>query len=269
MALLYNLIFLNVKLIKKIGFVVALLYCGVLRAQQGEFRLGFQLNPGLTWLNTDKRAVSNVGTNVTFGLAANGEFGISEQFAVATGVGLTFNRGGVLRHEIGGNFFPHSRLSDDAYNTGDKPLPDGTRLKYNLQYLEIPVSLKWRSPESGSLRYYVEAPVVTWALTLQRRGAIRAGDINTAKEDISKDVNPFNISLGLGAGVEYTVKRGTVITAGIFYHRGLLDITGDDATTASPNPDSNPFNPGDDYINTTENAKAVLNALVLRLGILF
>jgi len=259
-----------VKLIKKIGFLVALLYCTGLHAQHEGFRLGFQVTPGFSWMNTNKLSVSSVGTNAIIGLAAHGEFGISEHFSAVAGIGLTFNCGGKLRHVMGGNFFPQSRLSDDAYNTGDKPLPDGTRLKYSLQYLEFPVALKWRSPESkGPLRYYVEVPAVTWAFTLQRRGAIRAGDINTAKEDISKDVNPFNIMVGVGGGTEYTVSPGTIITAGIHYQRGLLDITGDQATVATPNPDDNPFDPTDDYINAAENAKAVLNAFVIRLGILF
>ncbi|HLF64462.1 MAG TPA: porin family protein [Saprospiraceae bacterium] len=261
--------FQNVKLIKKIGLIAAVLMHGSLFAQQGEFRLGFQVNPGIAWMTTNDLGISNVGTNLTVGIAAQGELGISDQLAIATGMGLTFNRGGKLRHETGGNFFPQSRLSNDAYNSGPKPLPDGTKLKYSLQYLEFPFALKWRPPENGLMRYYVEAPVLTWCFTLQRRGAIKAGDINTEKEDISKDVNPFNISLGIGGGLEYAMGQKTSLVAGLSFHRGLLDITSDNATTATPNPDDNPFDPNDDYILHKEDAHAALNTIVVRIGILF
>ena len=82
-----------------------------------------------------------------------------------------------------------SQLSDDSYNTGQKPLPDGTKLKYNLQYLDFSGGFKWHSQESGLIRYYVEVPVITWGFTVQRRGEIKAGDIDTRKEDIAKDVS--------------------------------------------------------------------------------
>ncbi len=240
-----------------------------LQAQEGEFRIGFLLNPGFAWMTTNDPGISNVGTNLSLGLTMRGEFGISERLAIATGIGLTFNRGGTIRHETGGNFFPKSRLSDDSYNTGQKPLPDGTKLKYNLQYLDFPIALKWRSQESGLFRYYVEAPIVTWGFTVQRRGEIKAGDINTKKEDISKDVGPFNMSLGLGGGIEYAIGQNTSFIAGLNFHRGLLDVTSDRATVATPNPNDNPFDPNDDYILHDEDANAVLNALVFRIGILF
>lgn len=257
------------KLIKKIGFVAVMLVCCQLRAQEGDFRLGFQLSPGFSWMTTNDRSISNVGTNMTIGLAARGEFGVSDRLAVTTGIGLTFNRGGTLRHETGGNFFPRSRLSDDSFNSGQKPLPDGSRLKYHLQYLQFPVALRWHVQGSELLKYYFEAPVLTWGFTVQRRGAIKAGDINTERENISKDVNPFNLSLGLGGGIEYAIGPKTSVVVGLSFQRGLLDVTNDKATKATLNPDDNPYDPNDDYFLEKEDARAVLNALLIRMGILF
>lgn len=257
------------KLIKKIGFLGLVLICHQLSAQEGTFRIGFQLNSGFAWMTTSDRTINNVGTNLTTGLAGIGEYGISDRLAITTGLGLTFNRGGTIRHEIGGNFFPQSRLSDDSYNTGMKPLPDGTRLKYNLQYLDLPVSLKWRSAESELLRYYIEAPIITWGFTVQRRGEIMAGEIDTRKEDIGKDVSAFNLSLGFGGGIEYPIGSTTSLVAGLYFHRGLIDVTSNKATQATPNPADNPFDPNDDYLLNSEDSRALLNAIVVRVGILF
>jgi hypothetical protein len=258
-----------VKLIKKIGFVVCVLIGVNATAQQGEFRLGFQVCPGLSWISTNKLEVSRVGSNLTASIGATGEIGISDHFAVVTGVGLQFNRGGSLRHVTGGNFFPGSRLSDDSYNSGQKPLPDGTRLKYSLQYVDVPIGLKWRSEEIGPGRIYIEAPVLSTGIAIRRRGAINAGDISASKENISKDVSPVNIAWGFGTGIECPLDQDKALTVGLHFTRGFNDVTGNNAHFAEPNPNDNPFDPNDDYILHHEDARGVINAFQIRLGILF
>lgn len=227
------------------------------------------MSPGLSWMSSNTREVSPVGSNLTVEVGAQAEFEISGSLSVTTGVGFAFNRGATLRHETGGNFFPKSRLSNDSYNTGQKPLPDGTRLKYHLHYLQFPFALKWHVQPSDDLKYYAEAPILTWGFTTQRRADIKAGDIQAAKENVSKDVNPLNLSLGIGGGIEYAISSKTSAVLGLSFHRGLLDVTSDKATKAIPDPDHNPFDPNDDYFIHKENANAVLNAFVLRMGILF
>ncbi len=240
-----------------------------LAGQQSEFRIGFTASTGLAWMTTNDRSISSVGSNLTASIGATGEFRILEKMVITTGLGLGFNRGGTLRHAIGGNFFPNSRLSSDAYNTGAKPLPDGTRLKYNIQYLEFPLGLKWRFGNPERIGYYAELPVITWDLAIQRRGSIKAGEIGTAKENISRDVAAMNIMWGLGGGIEMPVSDGKTVTAGLTFSRGFNDITGNQAKTAIPNPDDNPFDPNDDYLLRPEHSHALMNVLVVRVGILF
>lgn len=257
------------KVLKIIGSVLVLLCAEFIHAQPGEFRLGFDISPGVSWMTTNTRSISKVGSNLTLGMGARGEIGVSDHWTAFAGLGIGFNRGGMIRHETGGNFFPSSRLSSEAYNSGQKPLPNGTRLRYHLKYVEMPVGLKWTSEDRGTLRIYAEAPVVSWGLAIGRRGDIRAGDIHAENEDISRDVSAFNINLGFGAGVEYPVREKLVLVGGVHFHRGILDITGNKATTATPNPNNNPFDPDDDYILLPEKSHATLNMLVLRIGVLF
>jgi len=258
-----------VKLTKKIGLGIFVLVSCIAHAQQGDFRLGFQASTGLSWITTNKLDVSKVGSNFTGSIGATGEVGISEHVSVVTGVGLEFNRGGSLRHTTGGNLFPASRLSDDIYNSGQKPLPDGTRLKYNMQYVVVPIGMKWHSGEVGPGRIYVEAPVLSCGIAIQRRAAINAGDIHTSKENVSKDVAPVNIAWGFGTGIEYPLARDKSLTAGLHFSRGFNDFTNNGALVAEPNPNDNPFDPDDDYILHSESSRALLNGLVLRVGLLF
>jgi hypothetical protein len=258
-----------VKLIKKIGFVGCVLICVQATAQQGGFRLGFQMSSGLSWISTNALSVGQVGSNLTASIGATGEIGISDHISVVTGVGLQFNRGGSLRHVTGGNFFPGSRLSNDAYNTGQKPLPDGTRLKYSIQYVDVPIGLRWRSNEVGPGQIYVEAPILSCGIAMRRRGEINAGDIHAEKENISKDVSPVNVAWGFGAGYEYPMGHDKLLTFGLHYTRGLNDVTGNGAHVALPNPNENPFDPDDDYLIIHEDTRALVTALQLRLGIRF
>lgn len=252
--------------------VLAICCVGILSAQQTRIHPGFRMNSGLSWMTTNDQTITNVGSNFTAGIMANIEITVTDYLAVVTGLGLTFNQGGTLRHKTGGNFFPDSRLSDDVLNTGPKPLPDGTKLKYHIQYLDVPVGVKWRfgnAEGSKALGYYVEAPLVTWGVAIQRRGTITAGEIRTGKENISRDVSSVHVALGLGAGIEHPLDTKTSFFAGLYFNRGLNDITGNTAKTATPNPDENPFDPNDDYILTPENSRALLSTFTIHLGVVF
>lgn len=257
------------KLIKIIGFAPFIVLCSHLHAQEGEFHIGFQTTQNISWLSTNQRGVTNVGSNHAPGIAIRGEFGLSDGMSLTTGFGISFNRGGTLRHEIGGNLLPDSRLSNSNYNSGQKPLPDGTRLRYSIQYAELPVGLKWHVTEKEQFKYFIEAPILTWGFSLHRRGSLNAGEIQAEKEDISKDVSPLNLTFGLGAGMEYALGSKTILVGGLYFHRGILDITSNKATRATHNPDDNPFDPNDDYISQRENSRALLNMIGLRLGVLF
>ena len=182
---------------------------------------------------------------------------------------MAFGKGGTLQHEHGGNYWPNSELSDDRLNTGDKPLPDGVKLRYRLQYIEIPLAIKLRTEEKGYLRYYAELPILTLGMNTQARGDIEGGDVNVEKENISKDVSFFNFQLGLGGGIEYSISPSTSLVAGLYLHTGLNDITKDDGITAEDNADQAPSNPNDDYLFSPEDSRGRLSNVTLRVAIMF
>lgn len=265
-----HLIQCNVKLLKKLVVAVACAaLCGGMTAQTSDFRIGLQLSPAFSWITTDDESIARTGTNLGITVGAVGEYYFSEFVALSGGMNISFNKGGTLRHDTGGNFFPESILSDDLYNSGDKPLPDGVKLKYSLQYLEFPLAFKVRTKEYGYFRYFVEAPILTWGLRTQARGAIDASDVSTEDENIAGDVNFLNISWGFGLGLEYAVSQNSSLVGGIYFTRGFVDVTNDEAIKAADNPDQNPNDPDDDYIISRENSKGLLKTLTIRLAMMF
>ncbi|MDX1406484.1 MAG: outer membrane beta-barrel protein [Saprospiraceae bacterium] len=238
-------------------------------SQSENFRLGVQLSPSFNWTNTDDNLINRAGTNLGITIGALGEFYFSEHVSLAGGLALAFGKGGTLQHDIGGNFLVESELSDPIFNTGDKPLPDGVEIKYTLQYLEFPLGMKFRTKEYGYLRFFGEVPILTWGIRMQARGAIDAGPLKAEKENIAKDVNFLNLAWGFGAGAEYALNENTSLQGGLYFQRGLTDMTRDKGRKAMDNPNQQPGDPDDDYIFTREDAKAQLNQLTVRLAILF
>lgn len=236
-----------------------------IEGQDRTMRIGFQTSPILSWIsNNDKMIVSN-GGNLGLKLGTTADIYFKDNYSFTLGINLAFHEGGEFIYEKGGSYLPKSDLSEPLIlQTGDKPMPDGTKIQYNIQYVEFPVGLKIRSKEIGYIRYFVEAPVFTFAFLTRGRGDIESDAYKYEKENIYKDLNVFNVFWGLGAGMEYSISENNALVAGIYYQNGMIDFTKDKGHRAVPNPDVVP-----EYLLEKDDSKATINNIVLRLGILF
>jgi hypothetical protein len=54
---------------------------------------------------------------------------------------------GEFIYEIGGNYLPNSELSDELLNTGDKPLPDGVKIRITSPTWTFLLAFKFRTKE--------------------------------------------------------------------------------------------------------------------------
>lgn len=232
--------------------------------QDRALRIGFQTSPMISWIgNNDNQIVKNGGS---FGIKVGSTVDIyfKDNYSFTTGINLAFHEGGEFLYEIGGNYLPKSELSDPLLQTGDKPLPDGTKIRYSLQYVEIPLGLKIRSKEMGYIRYFVEAPVFNFAFLTRGRADIETDVKKYDQENIYKDLTVANLFWGFGAGIEYSISENNALVAGVYYQNGLLDFTKDNGHRAIPNPDVNP-----PFLLQKDDSRATVNNLVLKLGIIF
>jgi hypothetical protein len=256
---------------KKLMLAALLVFCvnTLVKAQLENLRIGVHLSPTMSWISTNDDLIYRTSSNVGISMGALTEYYMSESISFTSGIGIAFSKGGTLQHEHGGNLLPNSELSDDKYNTGQKPLPDGVKIKYKLQYIEIPMGIKWRTGEKGYFRYFLEAPIFTVGMNTQARGNIEGGEIDISNENIGQDVNFFNFQLGAGAGLEYALSPSTSLVGGLYFNAGLSDVTKNDGTKAIDNADQAPSNPNDDYIIVAENSKGRLSSITLRVAIMF
>lgn len=256
-------------MLKQISLLAAavLITCTSVTAQDAnDFRFGLQISPSVSWMNTDDNRISNQGAALGLKLATQAEFVFADKYAIASGIGFHFNTGGTMQSQYGGRFFTESLPPESAYNAPEvaDQANGPVLLDYSIQYIEIPLSLKLRTREFGTITYFMEAPIFTLGIRSNVMGGIKGGTtpgggIIEEVEDVSikKEVNPIAFSWGFGGGLEYSILDGTRLFAGLTFQRMFLDATKD----------------GDDYNyegrSAVDDPKATINSLTLRMGVLF
>ena len=197
----------------------------LLQAQISEnVRFGFKLSPHVSWMATDVKPISSGATLAGITVGTIGEWYLSENYVLTTGVGITFNQGGTLNHTQGGRLLPEAELSDPIYDS----LPGMSDLRYKVRWLEIPFGFRMRTSEFGKWRLTFEAPIISFGIRMRARGDINAPGLpETDDENINPEINLFNMSYGLSAGGEYSLSEHISLLVAIEYRQGFLDITKD------------------------------------------
>lgn len=239
---------------KIVGIAAFLLFAFSTSFAQDDIRFGFQLSPTFSWMSASTNTINPSGTNLALKMGMMGEYYFRENYAVTAGLGFVFNSGGTLLHEFGGEYWTRSDLGP-ALDT----LPSNVKLKYSVQYLEIPVGLKMRTREFGYIRYFLE-PNLVFGFKTKSTGNIKGTGVGDEQEDldISKEVNGLNLAWGIGGGIEYSISESTRLIGGIGIQIGFTDATDDNGTVFDP-----------DRGNRTENSKGTINNLIIKLGIMF
>ncbi len=280
-------------MLKKISLLTMLLTFVV--SAQAQFKFGVHAAPLISLMGTESDYVDNAGVNLGLGVGVELEYyiGDSENYAITFGIDFSINKGGSLLYRYGGTFMPVSSLNGDVFvNSAGQAYPDRTgidmaaftKINYSINYLELPIGLKLRTNELGGsyMRAFFHLPLVKIGVPISASGQIFTPDSGTdgyvedligykVKADgspykarnIWKDVTPIQISLGAGAGVEYSPNEdgGLRIYAGLYYDVGLIDITngftGDQVKLRKPNQVA---------YTAAENPNNMLHNIALRVG---
>ena len=246
--------------------VLATLLCLNTEAQDQRFRLGFQASPTFTWLDSNDKFINSSGTSLGLRLGMRGDYFFAEKYAITSGIGFGFNQGGTLLHDVGGELWPRSELSNESLRV----LPDGVKLKYSIRYVEVPFGLKMFTNEiMRDMRFFFEVPVLILGIKSNAIGDIEGAsqtNQNSEDENIGKDVNLFNLSWGLGGGVEYNVrgssKGDTNLFAGFFFNQGFTDVTDNRAVKYVDDGAGN-------IVTEEEDSTGIIRGITIYLGVMF
>jgi len=241
-------------MLRKIS-LITLFVISVLSLHAQGVKFGVHIDPGVSFMNSSEKSVVADGANFNFAFGVEGEyyFADGENYSVTFGANFGVNRGGKLKYPGGGFLLPNSTLDNTSYfnnltdiaanitNTSGKELElvPNTSINYNINYVELPVGFKLRTNELGQsyLRAFFHLPVLTFMVPVSATATINApessdptisgyytkGDVKN--ENVYKDVVPFQLMIGVGAGVEFSPNEegGLRLIGGFYYNYGFID----------------------------------------------
>ena len=247
---------------KKIVILISFCFLSASILQAQEVNYGLQFSPSITWLSSENDFINGNGAKLGLKIGGFAEYFLNDWLGITGGFGFGFSQGGNLIYKTGGNLLPNSKLSNDQFNRGEKPLPDNVNITYSLMILEVPVAVKYLIPTSRDFDIFAEFPVFTLGLVSRSIGAVRGDDVQLTGEKIGPDVNPFNFSWGFGMGLQKINLSGKILVAGIYFQKGIADLTRDDGTLVKTLPNGS-------IEKETENSKGNMNGIVFKFAILF
>lgn len=213
-----------------------------LKAQDQQFHFGFKFAPTLAWIKPDTKGLDREGSKLGFSYGVVTEFRIQDNYAFATGLQVTY-RGGKLSYR------PDNNFGLDRYN-----------YEVNLQYIEIPLTLKMKTNEFNKIRYFGQ---FGFEPGFNIRAKAKSNQPGFDEEDNFKDyIKPLNLSMIIGAGLEYTISGSTVLVTSFEFNNGFVDILD---TQKVYNQNSLPGLPT--YTDTEW--KGSTNFFALNIGVLF
>ncbi len=217
-----------------------------------KFHFGMRVTPSLCWQRSDNSNVESDGNlfRASYGFVA--DFKFATNYAFSTGIDVSY-KGGKLNRTISSTY-PDSTSSTMLYEESLKS-----------RYIEIPLTLRLKTNQIGLVKYYLQAGIAPsfnfkafteGTITTQKKNSLGAilstTEANVDQTDVNDDINLFNLSMVIGAGVEYNLTGTTNLVLGLVFTNGFLDAT-----------DKNNTNP------VLQDSKLFANQLGLNIGILF
>lgn len=227
---------------KIILILISLFFFGNIFAQQA-ISGGLYIGPTMSWMSTDSKVADTKGMKFGYNFGALVDFNLIDNFAISTGIQFN-NLGGNIAYKYGfTNLIPKEGAVIDT-------VFPGTKIKYNLNYIGVPVSFKGKTNEIGYMTYFLKAGV-TPLINIKTLGSFGENE-----KLMLKEINLFNVGWHIGGGIEYSLSGNTRILVEILYTGGLIDV---DKTKVFDVPD----------MTSTSNPRIALNDIHLKVGVLF
>lgn len=192
---------------KTVALVFTLLSISLILGAQN-VRFSVLANPHIAWLTSNKDAVSPSGSILGLNTGLELDMFFAENYAFTAGLSLS---------SLGGNLI----YEDSASISSDGAEFMVNSMKYRMQYLSIPIGLKFKSVEIGYFTIWVN-PGLTPMFKLKAQGFF---DGEEDKQNVSDEIGLLNINYFIEAGIEYSLGGNTALIGGLGYYSGFMDVT--------------------------------------------
>ncbi len=255
------------------------------------FRFGLKITPSVNWYKPDGKLISPNGPTAKFGGGLITEFRLTKVISFQTGAQIDLD-GGNIKYNNGGTNNPGSNTVHYYYNNVDDVIanfdpvlansPAHTHYQlneriYRVTYVTIPLTLKMKTKEIGSLIYFGQIGVnnsFRWKATADDKLTVINDATNTlgatdgkSKIDITKDISVYTASLNFGLGGEMNLSGSTSLTFGLNYLLGFMNVVKSTSVNLEKRV-NDPINPTV-FTEVAMPQSVKSNAVVLTVGVLF
>ena len=203
-----------------------------LSAQVSPVRFSVHFDPQFSWFSSDDDRVDPDGSILHLNAGLHMDYFFAENYAFVLGVGIN-NLGGNLRYAD----------STEFSSKGETLLIEPNQsAKLNLQYIDIPLGLKFKTEEMGYSTIFFQ---LGFNPMININAKVSSDQASYKKEDIKESTQIFCLGYHIGLGMEYKLAGNTALIGGVRWTSGLIDVTDNDR------------------------ANVKINGLAIHLGVLF
>jgi len=235
-----------------------------------KFRFGLQFSPHVSWFKTNTDGYESAGTQIGFSVGPVFEYFLSKNYLFSTGFTI-LNSGGDVKFKSGVVYDRTAQGLPNLYFLSE------VEQKYSLKYIELPLLLKLRTNEIGYLTYFGQFGFkvgFNYGSTIEETHSYydEVAQIEKTITDkignASGSVNFLNMSLVIGAGVEYSISGNTSLMLGLTFNNGFISQLDTDVIAYDANGNSFLDSSGNPVL-LNKDVSANLNYISLNIGIFF
>jgi len=212
--------------------IVFLLLFTPLLASSQSLRFSLLADPQFSWMVPDSKTISSQGAVLGINTGLGMDYYFAENYAFSTG--LTINN-------IGGKLI-YSDSVQFPVGVNKINVAEGNTITYRLQYINIPIGLKFKTNEIGYTTYFANLGV-TPMVNIRDRASDTSGKLDS--DNIADAIMLFNMNYFINLGVQYSLGGSAALIGGLGYSSGFVDVT------------------------SLATAKININTFTIKLGILF
>jgi hypothetical protein len=185
-------------------------------AQLKPFRFGVKAAPNVAWISADTEDYENDGAVLGFSWGFLADITLMEHYFLKTGFNFDYLNGKLI--------LPFEDINDSIFGFLHR--------KYNLRYLEIPLTFKMRTNQFGKFAIYGH---IGFGAGFRMRARSQdelynenGGLLWNDDKDITDNLTLVRGSLIVGVGTEFFVDQSTSIILDFTFNNGLSNILKDD-----------------------------------------
>jgi len=176
------------------------------------FRLGLTATPTFGWIKPEQGKTDGVALGFSYGLI--GDFNFAPNYSFATALTITSING------------KSTEVNAQPYYAGGS-IPKAYDLKYKLQYVDLPLTVKLKTIKADGKRWYGQFGLSNSFNISAKQDAVTDGSVVGDNLNVSDNIKLYRAGLIIGGGGEFDVSGNTSIVAGLTFNNGFTNIVTD------------------------------------------